>query len=72
MHIRGGWDLGQYFVRAVNCIVSRDNEVKILWVPAHAGIAGSEEADRLAKEAAEDWAHEVAGEYRWDEGRYYQ
>ena len=32
--------------------MSRDNNVTILWGPAHSGIDGNEEADRLAKEAA--------------------
>lgn len=35
-------------------VMSRDNQVTILWVPAHSGIAGNEEAGRLAKGAAEE------------------
>ena len=33
--------------------MSRGNEVAILWVPAHSGVEGNEEADILTKDAAE-------------------
>lgn len=50
--------------RAVNKVcshlVGRDNEVTVLCVPAHMGIAGNEEADRLAKEAAAGHIQEVS------------
>lgn len=40
---------GQQWARAAievcSCIMSKDNEVTILWVPAHSGIEGNEEAD---------------------------
>ena len=71
MHIRGGWSSGHHLARAAievcSRIVSRDKrdkEVAILLAPARAVIAGNEEADRLAKEAAEGRTHEVAWEYR--------
>ena len=45
--------------------MSRDNEVILLWVPAHLGIAGNEEADRLAKKAAGGRTREVPEVIRW-------
>ena len=61
---------GQHLARAAveicSRLVSRDNEVTVLWVPAHVRIAGNEEADRLAKEAAEGRTREASDEYRWE------
>ena len=45
-------------------MVGRDNEVTVLWAPAHVGIARNEESDRLAREATEGHTHEVSNEYR--------
>ena len=60
---------GQHLARAAievcSRILNRDNEVTALWVPAHVGIAGNE-ADRLAKGAAEGQTHEAADEYKWE------
>ena len=59
---------GQFLARAAvevcSRVVGRDNEVTVLWVPAHVGIARNEEADRLAREAAESHTHEVSDECR--------
>ena len=61
---------GQHLARAAievcSRIVSRDNEVTILWAPAHAGAAGNEEANELAKELAEGRTHEVADGHSWE------
>ena len=58
---------GQQWARAATeaCprAISRDNQVTILRVPAHSGIAGNE-ADRLVKEAAEGQSQEVPDEVR--------
>ena len=63
---------GQFLARAAvevcSRVVGRDNEVTVLWVPAHVGIARNEEADRLAREAVEGYTHKVSGEYRWEAG----
>ena len=59
---------GQHLVRAAievcSRLMSRDNEVTVLWVAAHVRIAGNE-ADRLANEVAKGRTHEVPDEYRW-------
>ena len=47
-----GQFLARVAIEACSRLASRGNEAMILWVPAHVGIAGSEEADRLVKEAA--------------------
>ena len=61
---------GQHLARAAievcSRMVSRNNEVTALWVLAPVGIAGNEEADRLAKEAAGGRTREVLDEYRWE------
>ena len=60
---------GQQWARAIAEVASRliesGNEVLILWVPAHAGIQGSEVADGMAKEAAVGQIHGVPDQIRW-------
>ena len=61
-----GQHLARAAIEACSRIVSRDNEVTVLWVPARVGVAGNEEADRLVKEPAEVRTHEVSGGYEWE------
>lgn len=44
----------------------RENEVTVLWVPAHSGAEGNEVAGQYAKEAAGSQQHGVQDELRWD------
>ena len=37
------WDRAA--IEVYSCLMSRENEVTILWVPAHSGVDGNEEAD---------------------------
>ena len=46
-------------------LAARDNEVTVLWVPAHKGVTGNEPVDGLAKEAAEGRSHGAPDEIRW-------
>ena len=45
--------------------IESNNGVRVLWVPAHAGIKGNEVADGMAKEAAGSRGHDVPDEIRW-------
>ena len=47
-------------------IRSRDNEVTTLWIPAHSGIEGSEEADGLAEVTVDGQTADVPDEVRWE------
>ena len=58
--------LARAAIEVCSRIVSRDNEVMVLWTPAHAGAASNEEANELAKEVAEGRTHEVADKYSWE------
>ena len=61
---------GQQWARAAvevcSRIVSRQNEVSVLWVPAHAGVEGNERADQISKEATSGRQHDVPEELRWE------
>ena len=61
---------GQHWARAVTevCtrLMARENEVTVLWVPAHSAIEGNEVADVYAKEAAVGHRHAVSDELRWE------
>lgn len=46
-------------------LAARNNEVTVLWVPAHKGVIGNEFVNGLAKEAAEGRSHDVPDEVRW-------
>ena len=49
----------------VTRLITNNNEVRVLWVLAHAGVRGNEVAGGMAKEAAENRAHDVPDEIRW-------
>ena len=46
-------------------LISRSNEVLILWVPVHVGVEGNEVADGMAKEAAAGQIYGVPDQVRW-------
>ena len=46
-------------------LISRGNEVLILWVPAHVGVESNEVADVMAMEAAAGQIYGVPDQVRW-------
>ena len=60
---------GQQWARAIielaTRLISRNNEVLILWVPAHARVQGDEVVDSMAKEAAAGLIYGAPDQVRW-------
>jgi ribonuclease HI len=50
-------------VRIINIIKNNNKEVAVRWIPGHVGLAGNEEADRLAKEGTT--ADEIEYKLQW-------
>ena len=60
---------GQQWARAIieaaTRLIGCNNEVLILWVPAHAGVRGNEIVDGMAKEAVAGQVYGVPDQVRW-------
>ena len=58
-----GQALAKRTIELVKNMVDRGNSVTLRWTPAHAGVEGNEQADGMAKRAAEGKEERVAPQY---------